>query len=230
MASAFLDWTRFAEEQGWDSFLLRRDLPVKTWIKEKRDILAARQMDILSGLIHDRKFKWTHEIINTLDNFPPAIDMALQIAKAKMSQVADMFKDYQEFMKDPARKMYKNRRVYHPFEKLSMTDISMIMKGMKDITEAKLKALMLDKWAISKLDLPLDEVDGEGTDQLGPKFTIEGKEVVAIEDMQNWFDRWIDKPPQMLDPSSKTVSAENPSSSDREKRTLTSDEGTDGES
>lgn len=195
MASPFLDWQRFAEEQGWDALLVKRELPVRTWIKEKRDIMTEKQMDILSGLIHERKFKWTNEIIKTLDEYPPAIDMALNLAKAKMSQIGHLYQEYLEWRKDPANTHYKNKRRLHPFEKMSMTDMSMMMKGMKDITEAKLKALMLDKWAVTKLDLPVQE-DDAGETGAAHRVTIEGKGEITYEDMQRWFDAYVDKPTQ----------------------------------
>lgn len=221
MISKFMDWTRFAEEQGWDSLFMRRQLPVRSWLKEKRDILTEKQLDILSGIIHERKFTWTHEIIKTLDTYPEAIDLALSIAKAKMQQVGDMYKDYLEnFRGKPDKMYYKNRRTYHAFEKLSMTEISMLMKGMKDITDAKLKALMLDKWAITKLDMPLDDlpadIDEKGETSNGPRFTIEGKETLDVMELQGWFDRYFDKPPQLPE-QAKVVSPQEASSNTIEK-------------
>jgi len=212
MSSSYLDWTRFAEDQGWEPLHTRALFPVRTWTKEKRDFLAEKQMDILSGLIHERKFKWTHEIINTLDNYPRAIDMALKIAEAKMSQIADMFKDYQAFIKDDERKFYKNKRRYHPFEKLSMIEVGSLLKGMREITEAKLKALMLDKWAVSKLDISNTELEGTTEEGVAAhRITIEGKEELTFKDMQDWFDKFADKPaalPEMEGESIKTVSPE----------------------
>ena len=200
MASPYLDWVRFAEEQGWDALFTRRQLPAKTWIKEKRDFLAEKQMDILSGIIHERKYKWTHEIIKTLDEYPVAIDMGLQLTKFKMGQIGEMYKDYVENFRGKQDAMfYKGKRRYHPFEKLSAQEISLLTKALKDLTEAKLKALMLDKWAIAKFDVPLDEpMIEEGEAGFGPKFTIEGKEVTDVKDLQNWFDQWHDKPKEPI--------------------------------
>lgn len=200
LQSPFMDWTRFSEEQGWDPLFSRRDFPVKTWQDEKRRILSEKQMDILSGLIFERRFKWTHQIINTLDEYPRSIDMAKSIADAKMGQIADMYKDYLEFRKSAGyQEQIKNgKRPSHPFEKVSLTEVSMLMKGMRDITEAKLKALMLDKWAITKLDLSRDEFDNHGMEQEGvntaQRITVEGHGEITPAMAQKWFDEFIDKP------------------------------------
>lgn len=199
MTSKYLDWTRFAEDQGWDALFIRRQLPVKSWIKEKRDHLADRKMDILSGLVHERKFKWTEDILKTLDEYPAAIDMALNVAKGKLMQMADMFKDYHDNFRNKPEQMYRTTkagrkiRVFHPFERMDAGQIGSILGGMKSVTDAKLKALMLDKWAISKLDLPLDIEEGEEGTGIGPRFTIEGKSDLDAEDLQRWFDLYHDK-------------------------------------
>lgn len=202
MASKHMNWIQFADDQGWDEFTSRIQLPVKIWIREKRDKLQLRQGEILSGLIHERKFKWVEQIIKTLDDYPEAIDAAMQMAKAKMHGFSMLYKDYTENFLKSEELMYATRRNgqkvrrLHPFEKITGQEIGAIMKGMKDITEAKLKALMLDKWAIAKLDTPLDDVDEAEGEQVGPKFTIEGKGEIPVEDMRKWMNTWIDKPPE----------------------------------
>lgn len=206
MASKFLNWTAFAEDQGWDALLVRREMPVKKWTLEKRDHLAAHQLEILSDLIHERKYKWTHEIIKTLDTYPEACDRALDLAKAKMNQMADMYNDYiTNFRNKPERMYYKNRRIYHPFESLPPAQVGALLAGMKSVVDAKLKALMLDKWAISKLDVPLDQVPDENGEVpgIGPMFTIEGKTVVDGDDLQKWMGTYFDKPVEIPTQSPK---------------------------
>lgn len=199
LESPFMDWTRFAEEQGWHPLQSRTEFPVKTWQEEKRRILAEKQMDILSGLIYERRFKWTHQIIETLDGYPKSIDMAKSIADAKMGQIAEMYKDYLEFRKSPGylEQLKAGKRPSHPFEKVSITEISFLLKGMKDITEAKLKALMLDKWAITKLDLPRSDFDNHGSEEekaISHRITVEGHGEITPEMAQGWMDEFIDKP------------------------------------
>jgi hypothetical protein len=197
MSSAFLDWTRFAEDQGWDPLRSRVDFPVATWQKNKRDKLASAQMEILSGLIFERRFKWTHSVIKTLDDYPEFIDQAKALAQAKMFELSEMFKDWQTWKKDPNQTMYKGMRRKHPWEHVSPMDISMMAKAVKELTEAKLKALMLDKWAISKLDIPsedMKEPGGETEAERGPMLTVEGKGELTMEQLQGWFDKWHDKP------------------------------------
>lgn len=202
MASQYLNWTEFAENQGWDALLTRRSLPVRTWIKEKRDFLAERHMDILSGLVHERKFRWTEEVVKTLDEYPKLIDQGMEVAKWKMAQIGDWAKDYFENFRGNPDKMYKKwgrgyKRILHPFEKLSPVEIGVLLKSLESLTNAKLKALMIDKWAMTKLDLPVEKEfadDAEGGQRAGPMFTIEGKEVIDANDLQSWFEKYHDKP------------------------------------
>jgi hypothetical protein len=124
------------------------------------------------------------------------------VGKAKMSQMADMYQDYVKNFRGQEEKMWRKVgsngrkvRVLHPFEKMSGTEVGAVLSGIKAITEAKLKALMLDKWAVTKFDLPLEEMDetGEGK-QVGPSFTIEGKSDLTSTELQGWFDKYLDKP------------------------------------
>lgn len=217
MASKYLDWTRFAEDQGWDPLLSRREFPVKTWIKEKRDHLAERKMDILSGLFHERKFQWTEDILKMLDDYPATIDLAMMIAKGKLSQMADLFKDYQDNFRGKEHKMYrttqagKRIRQKHMFESLPGGEIGALLSGIKSINDAKLKSLMLDKWAISKFDMAMDNPeDGEEGGRIGPTFTIEGKANLTPSDLQDWFDKYHDKPVLPAGDPAQGVKPENP--------------------
>jgi len=199
LESPHMDWTRFAEERGWHALQSRARFPVKTWQEEKRRILSEKQTDILSGLIFERRFKWTHAIIETLDRYPKAIDMGLSIAEAKMGQVGSDYKAYTDYLKSKQYEedLKSGKPKPNPLAKVSMTEISMLLKGMKDVTEAKMKALMLDKWAVSHLELSNDEMNppdhADGTTN-GHRITIEGKSEVRPEDFQQWFDEWIDRP------------------------------------
>lgn len=204
MASPFMDWYRFAEEHGVDPYLLRRELPVKTWLQEKRDSLVKSQTEILSGILHERRFKWTHEVIKTLDEYPRTIDSAKNLADAKMHSLGLIYKDYLDWLKlpmtDDRRRTKTGRILGHQWEKVSLTELSMLMKGVKDITDAKLKALMIDKWALKKFDISDDELnqDPEATEEevakTGVLIQIEGKGEVTTEQLQNFFDMYHDKP------------------------------------
>lgn len=203
MASPYLDWTRFAEEQGWDPFRSRQDFPIRKWIENKRHHLTVNQVDLLSGLFHERKYKWAHELVKTLDTHPEFIEMGVHIAKAKLSQLADMFRDYQEnFIGKPEKMYYKGKngrgmRRMHPFEKVSAGQIGALLAGMKSISDAKFKSLLLDNFAITKVNLSSDQAqtdEGGEAKQVGPMFTIEGKEVIDIHELQTWFDKYHDKP------------------------------------
>ena len=237
MASEYIDWTRFAEALQWDPHRSRLDYPVATWQEEKRRRLAETQGDLIRALVFERKFKWTKDIVATLDRYPRAIDNGLSLAEAKMSQLADMYRDYQDYQKNENHPLRKRRKVAlrHPWEKLSLTEMSMFMKGIKDLTEAKLKALMLDKWAVSKFDVPSEELE-PAEPKKGPILTVEGRGEASFDQLQRWFDHYHDKPtesesPQPIDPTSKNtsssyqdVSAENHASNEVEKISPTPDQ------
>lgn len=205
MASEFIDWTRFAEKQGWDPHRSRLDFPVRTWQDEKRRRLAEAQSDVIGNLIFERKFKWTRDIIDTLERYPKLIDKGSMLAEAKMNQMAEVYQDYVKWKKEGKHiKIVKNKktgedreiRVHHEWESFSIKDMSELMKGLRDVTEAKLKALMLDKWAGAKLDMPPDELDPTPQEEKidHNPITIEGKSDFKFEDIQRWFDEFADKP------------------------------------
>ncbi len=218
MASKFLDWTRFAEDQGWDPHYTRRLFPMRTWQSKKRDIITESQSDTLASILHERKFKWSREILDTLDRYPGLIDKASMIMEAKMNDLAELYKDYLDWKKSGksfVQKVNKRTgkeemiRVSHPWEKVSLMDVSFLSKGLKELTEAKIKSLMLDKWAIGKLDVPKSEMEMPGEDQASAhRITVEGRGTIAFEDMQRWFDEFADKP--SLGPTDVSTAVVNP--------------------
>lgn len=214
MESPLLAWTHFAEKQGWHVMRSRQVLPIAIWQQEKRNNIAIVKMDVLNSLAFENKFLWTEEVLKTLNNHLPAIDMALQITKAKLSQYADWYKDYTENFRGKQDQMYyKNRRRYHPFEKLSGIEIASINKGIRELTEARVRALMLDKWSISKFDMPLDEPpssDNEGESK-GPFMTLEGKQEITPDLLRGLWEKYHDKPIEK--PPEPTEKAEDGSSS-----------------
>lgn len=200
MASPYLDWTRFCEEQGWDPHYTRRQFPVRSWQKEKRDKLAESQGDVIAGLIHERRFKWTRDILDTLDRYPHLIDVGSKLAEAKMHTLSEMYQEYLIWKKEGKHivkaKNGNEKRVYHPWEKVSLSEIHFMLKGLKEITDAKMKALMLDKWAMKRMDIPDAEMNppDESGENKRASITIEGKKDITFEDMQSWFDQFADKP------------------------------------
>jgi hypothetical protein len=220
MKSEFIDWTRFCEHNGWDNHITRPQFPVRTWQEEKKNKFAVEQSDTILSMMHERKFNWTKDILKTLDRYPKMIDMGASIMEAKMNEIAAKYKDYVEWLKDPKKVWVEKKkgektiivRAVHPFEKISMSDISFLMRALKELTDSKMKALMLDKWAPKKLDLSPEELDPKAAEEnKKPGITIEGKSDLTFEDMQKWFDSYIDKPdefPTDIDPQlsqAKTV-------------------------
>lgn len=200
MASPHIDWTRFAEDQGWDSHRTRPEFPVRTWQEEKKRRITEAQGDIILGLLHERKFTWTREILDTLSRYPKVIDTGLTIAEAKISQLGELYNEYVVWKKAGHHMVKMNngrtKRVLHPFERVSGLEIASVARALREMTDAKLKALMLDKWAGTKLDLPQAELDPPIAEGGLPesRLTIEGKSSFTFDDVQKWFDEFVDKP------------------------------------
>lgn len=218
LASPYLDWTRFAEEQGWDPHKTRQEFQVRTWQEEKKRRLAENQTDIIAGLIHERRFEWTRDILDTMKRYPRLIDMGSQLMEAKMSQLGELYKEYVEW-KAAGNHIVKlkngnTKRVYHAWERLSLMDMSFLSRSLRDLAEAKKSALMLDKWSIARIDVPVEELQPQGEGDGGPShsITIEGRKEITFADMQRWFDEFADKPPARPedDPSNNEGSLKEP--------------------
>lgn len=214
MESPYLDWTRFAEEQGWDAHTSRREFAVKTWQEAKKRKLAEAQGDILAGLLHERKYNWSQEILKTLDRYPKLIEKGSFIIEAKIHQYSEMYADYQEFKKKGVffRKGRNGRevRIIHPFEQLGASELASLARSLKDISDAKRSSLMLDKWAVTKFDMTEEQMIEPVVDESAPKglITVEGKNSITIQDMQRWFDEFADKPSVVHETSENATSNE----------------------
>ncbi len=214
MASPFLDWTRFAEEQGWEPHRTRLEFAVRSWQIEKRRIIVETQGDTLAALLIDRKNTWTREILSTMERYPKLADKASQILEAKMDQIARLYLEYQEWLKDEKNKWTtakngRRTRVMHPFERLPASEITGITAAIKSLVDAKRAALMVDKWGALKFDIPKSELDPPGGEEAktdgGSLITIEGKEGASLADIERWFDEFTDKPvEQPADPVAPT--------------------------
>ncbi len=199
LASEFIDWVRFAEKQGWDPHRSRLNFPVRTWQDEKRKLISEKQTDVISALIFERKYKWTREIVDTLERYPKLIDKGSFLVEAKMQYLQELYVEYVSWKKSGNNiitlKNGKQKRVFHPWERVSLMDMSYLMKALKEVTDAKLKSLMLDKWASKRLDLPDDDLNPEPEEkEIERGITVEGGKQLTYEQMQRWFDEFADKP------------------------------------
>lgn len=215
MASPIIDWTRFAEEQGWNPNRTRSDFPVKAWQEEKKRIIAENQGDILAAMIFERKYSWSQDVMRTLDRYPKVVDNVTGILEAKIADIGEMYVDYRKKkdagqLNDPARRL-------EPWEKLKISEVNALGHTILALIAAKQKSNMLDKFLAIRMQVadedlrPPDPTAQETTSGIG--FTFEGKKELTPNDLQDWFDNFFDKPmvqdpsaaPQVPAPPPKTV-------------------------
>lgn len=197
-ASPYIDWTRFCEANGWDAHYIRREFPVAQWQKEKKERIAERESEILMATLFERRFKWHKDVVKTLEDYPPAIDMAMFLLRAKMSDYAESYKEYQEAKKS-GNLFYKNTRGQmirkkFVFEDLSPMDMKMISSAVKDVTDAKHRSLLLNSWSVDQANRIAEPQSEDDPAQLNPPvFRLAGGDM-KIEDIQKALDTWLDKP------------------------------------
>lgn len=223
MASDHLDWTTFAEKQGWrEPGRLRQEFPVKSWQLEKRDGFLRAAADKLFAKNTHMSIKWSNEVFVLLEKYSPAIDRAREMLEAVMNSIAFMYKDYTEnFINKPERLYGKNgARRSHPFEKLDYKGIAAIAMATKGVTDAKVRSISVDKWFIDKLiriqmDEPPSDSSAENVDT-GHRMLLNGKDELTTDLLIGLWEKFHDKP-QMVGESIKNPSAGNETSNEVEK-------------
>jgi len=207
MGSPYLDWTRFAEAQGWHRGRARPNFPVKTWQDEKRKIIAEREADQLAGMMFDRRFKWHKDVIKTLDEYPKASDSMMFLLRGKMQE-------WNEYLQEWA--IAKKEKQPRPkggwaFEKITANDMRTLSSAIKDITDSKYRSLLIHDWNITKMkdDSSIGDID-ENQAAKGLVLKVMGGQEMTIAEIQKMMDQYIDEPqPDIIDISQSGEQIEN---------------------
>jgi len=207
MDSPFIDWTRFAESQGWDAHFTRRQFAVQAWQKEKKLITAENQADKLAALLFDRRYAWHADVLQTIEDFPKFADQMKMIINARMSQMGSEYKEYVELLKlrpevnsDPIKKKDLEKTIKScAWNQYSNGDIAALTAAVTQIGDFKYRTLMLKNWTIDKAVLDTDPAKLSEIEQSGGvTFLVQDVEFTT-EGVQKLMDEYLDKPAGTLD-------------------------------
>lgn len=176
MASEYIEWTPFAEAQGWNPSRSRSDYPVAHWIAEKRKILS----DVAAERIRDAVFglnsTWHLEVIRTIREYPELVGRLRRLVEDKILDLENT----------------KDRSAISP------KVLQSLASTVKVLVETAHKALLIDKWSLEQADAFVGE-RSESQDESSSQFQIsvigEGGTPVLLpaKDLAEILSRFYDK-------------------------------------
>lgn len=192
MASPHLEWTTWARSMNWrPSSRYYEDFP--NWQKEKRDILAREQAESISEALFSHRGRWHADVLKTLKEYPEAPDAMLGIFKKRINDIIGKINDDERAKAIAAQ----NGELYvSKFEQIKTSELTSIAAGLKLVTEAKHKALMIDGWNIKVAESFTDPAQFEAPrleDQQWKVQLIGGKEL-DDKSMQHLMKSYYDVP------------------------------------
>ena len=146
MASPHLEWTTWAKSMNWGR--LRRpamydDFP--EWQKEKREILAREQAESISEALFSHQGRWHADVLKTMKEYPEAPDALLLIMKKRISDIVSTINEDERVK---ARAQHTGEEFVSKFSEIKTSELTSLALGIKVVTEAKHKALMIDSWSL----------------------------------------------------------------------------------
>ncbi len=163
MTSPCLEWTKFAESQGWNPYRSRTDFPVSTWQEEKRRFLAQHTAEEIKNAVFKIRGEYQLEVIETLCTFPKLADEVFDLLNSRIKTIKNMPLTQQAAI--PTRELMN------------------LAKAVDTVTAAKHRALMLDRarW------IP-DVAEAEATSLQAPSKELNEKhewrlQVIGAEDL-----------------------------------------------
>ena len=199
MESPFLDWTRFAESQGWHPLQTRVRYPVATWQAKKKREYGLKQADTLQAELYERGFKWHTDVIKTLENYPKANDMMYRILLQRMSEINKAIIDDEKLGPLTDNKGRETTR----FSKYKSSELLALSLAVKAVSESKYKSLLLNNWSAEIADKQTNvQEELDVTKGRGLKLVVKGHpEGISASDFQKMMDEYLDKPTQPIEDS-----------------------------
>lgn len=144
MASPHLEWTTWAKSMGWrPSSRFYEEFP--DWQKEKRDILAREQAESIAEALFSHRGRWHADVLKTLKEYPEAPDAMLGIYKKRINDIIGKINDDE---RAKALAAQTGEPFVSKFDQIKTSELTSIAAGLRMVTEAKHKALMIDGWNI----------------------------------------------------------------------------------
>lgn len=172
MGSPHIEWTKFAESQGWNPQRSRSDYPVSQWVDEKKRIIARKQGEKLAEMLFSHEFKWHKQVLNTLHKYPASIDQLFELINKRVRDLAAL----------------------DSIADVPTGELVMLTKALKNVTEAKYASLLIDRWSFELAEKQTATESPESSSK-GGGFQIEimGMGQVSMADIQQMMTEYLDQ-------------------------------------
>ena len=192
MLSPYLEWTKFAESQGWNPHRSRTDFSVSLWTDEKKKILSKQSAEDIKSALFNLKSTYHLKVIDTLSKYPKLTDEIFEVLSNKIKKIKNMPPDEQS--------------------KVPTKDILSLTKAISTVTEAKYKSLMLDRvrWTpdVAETDaISFTNERSQGGKDQAWKIEVIGGENLTQAQLTEYIAQWYDRP-QTSPPIHKASSRE----------------------
>ena len=194
MDSKHIEWTKFAEENGWDPRRSRLEFPVGHWQDQKREEIALKEAESLSALLFDRKFQWHKDVLQTVSKYPKIADGIMFQIQRRLKHISNM--PDEEFNYGTPYNKLTGERARPPVKN---NDLARLATAYKEVSEAKYKTLLLSDWKIEKAEDDARPPEKDVTESGGIMFNLIGKGAMSMQDIQLAMDTYIDKPKYVED-------------------------------
>jgi len=192
MASPHLEWTTWAKSMGWRPSTRSYD-EFPDWQKEKRDILAREQAESIAEALFSHRGKWHEQVLKTLKEYPEAPDAMMGIFKKRINDIINVINEDE---KAKARANQTGEKFESEFAKIQTAELRNIASGLKLVTEARHKALMIDGWNMKVAESFTDPKQFEAPKMEDQQWTVQliGGEKLDDKAMQKMMKQYYDVP------------------------------------
>lgn len=192
MASPHLEWTTWAKSMGWrPSTRSYEEFP--DWQKEKRDILAREQAESIAEALFSHRGRWHADVLKTLKEYPEAPDAMMGIFKKRINDIIGKINDDEraKAMAAQTGESYDSK-----FDQIKTSELTSIAAGLRLVTEAKHKALLIDGWNIKGAESFTDPKRFEAPKMEDQQWTVQliGGEKLDDKAMQKMMKQYYDVP------------------------------------
>lgn len=192
MASPHLEWTTWARSMGWRPSVKPYD-EFSDWQKEKRDILAREQAESIAEALFSHRGRWHADVLKTLKEYPEAPDAMMGIFKKRINDIIGKINDDATAK---ARAAQTGETYVSQFDQIKTSELTSIAAGLRAVTEAKHKALLIDGWNIKVAESFTDpkQFEAPKMEDQQWKVSLIGGQELDDKGMQQLMKQYYDVP------------------------------------
>lgn len=173
LASKFVEWLPFCQENNWSPKLARIWCPTAKWIAEKRELVEQAMAAELRQLQIDHRQSWIKDVRATLQEYPKAVDNVMYLVQKWMAV------EMKRVAQDPEKQSSPNR-------------LYAVAETVKKCIEAK-KSILLISDAVVAMRPPDPEAPKDG-DEAQWNMEIRGMKNPTVKEVQELLHKYVDKP------------------------------------